>query len=46
MAVSFTITSNVAITAHVSINKKVVDLFINGILKPENSLPDFISRSD
>ena len=46
IAVSFTIISNVAVTAHVSINKKAADLFIKGILKTENSLFEAISRSD
>ena len=46
MAVSFTIISNVAVTAHVSINKKAADLFIKGILKTENSLFEAISRSE
>ena len=46
MAVSFTIISDVAVTACVSINKKGADLFIKGILKTEKTLVDAISRSD
>ena len=38
MALSFTVISNVAVTACVSINKKGADRFIKGIFKPKQSV--------
>ena len=38
MTVSFTVISNVAVTARVSINKKGEDLFIKDIFKPKQSV--------
>ena len=38
MVVRFTVIINVAVTTHVSINKKGVCLFIKGIFKPEQSV--------
>ena len=38
MALSFTIISNVAVTTHISINKKGADLFTKGIFKLEQSI--------
>ena len=44
MALSFTIISNVAVTTHISINKKGADLFTKGIFKLEQSI-SFMLRS-
>ena len=38
MTVSFTVISNVAVPARVSINKKGADLFIKDIFKPKQSV--------
>ena len=46
MAGSFSKTSNVAVTARASINKKGANVFIKSILKKENLLFKAISRSD